>query len=146
MSNPSIPRRAGKCLLCGGFLCGNLTEVYENFTKLRFLTLHFFSILGNVNEVKKKESSEKGHKKGDYIMRNYLVRRNNENNNLDFFDDAFNSFFKPMFYEEKFNTMKTDIKETENGYVMDVEIPGFDKKDVNVSLKDGYLTITAEKT
>ena len=61
MSNPSIPRRAGKCLLCGGFLCGNLTEVYENFTKLRFLTLHFFSILGNVNEVKKKESSEKGH-------------------------------------------------------------------------------------
>jgi HSP20 family molecular chaperone IbpA len=51
-----------------------------------------------------------------------------------------------MFYEEKFNTMKTDIKETENGYVMDVEIPGFDKKDVNVSLKDGYLTITAEKT
>ena len=79
-------------------------------------------------------------------MRNYLVRRNNENNNLDFFDDAFNSFFKPMFYEEKFNTMKTDIKETENGYVMDVEIPGFDKKDVNVSLKDGYLTITAEKT
>ena len=42
--------------------------------------------------------------------------------------------------------MKTDIKETENGYVMDVEIPGFDKKDVNVSLKDGYLTITAEKT
>lgn len=79
-------------------------------------------------------------------MRNYLVRRNNENNNLDFFDDAFNSFFKPMFYEEKFNAMKTDIKETENGYVMDVEIPGFDKKDVNVSLKDGYLTITAEKT
>ena len=51
-----------------------------------------------------------------------------------------------VLYEEKFNTMKTDIKETENGYVMDVEIPGFDKKDVNVSLKDGYLTITAEKT
>ena len=73
MSNPSIPRRAGKCLLCGGFLCGNLTEVYENFTKLRFLTLHFFSILGNVNEVKKKESSEKGHKKGDYIMRKLVA-------------------------------------------------------------------------
>ena len=73
MSNPSIPRRAGKCLLCGGFLCGNLTEVYEDFTKLRFLTLHFFSILGNVNEVKKKESSEKGHKKGDYIMRKLVA-------------------------------------------------------------------------
>ena len=78
-------------------------------------------------------------------MRNYLVKRNNEGNDLDFLDDAFNSFFKPMFYEEKFNTMKTDIKERENSYVMDVEIPGFDKKDVNISLKDGYLTITAEK-
>jgi len=78
-------------------------------------------------------------------MRNYLVKRNNEGNSLDFFDDAFNSLFKPMFYEEKFNTMKTDIKERENSYLMDVEIPGFDKKDVNISLKDGYLTITAEK-
>ena len=78
-------------------------------------------------------------------MRNYLVKRNNEDNGLDFFDDAFDSLFKPMFYEEKFNTMKTDIKERENSYVMDVEIPGFDKKDVNISLKDGYLTITAEK-
>ena len=64
---------------------------------------------------------------------------------MDFFDDAFDSLFKPMFYEEKFNTMKTDIKERENSYVMDVEIPGFDKKDVSISLKDGYLTITAEK-
>ena len=78
-------------------------------------------------------------------MRNYLVKRNNEGNVLDFFDDAFDSLFKPMFYEEKFNTMKTDIKEREDSYVMDVEIPGFDKKDVNISLKDGYLTITAEK-
>ena len=78
-------------------------------------------------------------------MRNYLVKRNNEGNGLDFFDDAIDSLFKPMFYEEKFNTMKTDIKERENSYVMDVEIPGFDKKDVNISLKDGYLTITAEK-
>ena len=78
-------------------------------------------------------------------MRNYLVKRNKEGNGLDFFDDAFDSLFKPMFYEEKFNTMKTDIKERENSYVMDVEIPGFDKKDVNISLKDGYLTITAEK-
>ena len=68
------------------------------------------------------------------IMRNYLVKRNNEGNDLDFLDDAFNSFFKPMFYEEKFNTMKTDIKETETGYVMDIEVPGFDKKDVNISL------------
>ena len=83
-------------------------------------------------------------------MKNYMEKRNCGNNGcrngVTFWNDPFDDFFKPMFYEEKFNTMKTDIKETENSYVMDVEIPGFDKKDVNVSLKDGYLTITAEKT
>lgn len=78
-------------------------------------------------------------------MRNYLIKRNNDGNGLDFFDEAFNSFFKPMFYDDKLDAMRTDIKETESGYVMDVEIPGFDKKDVNLSLKDGYLTIAAEK-
>ena len=47
--------------------------VYTDFTELRFLTLHSFSILGNVNEVKNKESSEKGHKKGDYIMKKLVA-------------------------------------------------------------------------
>ena len=44
-------------------------------------------------------------------MNGYLVRSNKNNGVLDAFDDAFDSFFKPMFYEEKFNKMKTDIKE-----------------------------------
>lgn len=78
-------------------------------------------------------------------MRNYLVRNDNKNNGLDVFDDVFDSFFKPMFYEEKFNTMKTDIKERDDAYVMDVEIPGYDKKDINISLENGYLTISAKK-
>ena len=76
-------------------------------------------------------------------MKNYLVKNNG--NNLDVFDDVFDSFFKPMFYEEKFNTMKTDIKETEKSYLMDVEVPGFEKKDINISLENGYLTISASK-
>ena len=76
-------------------------------------------------------------------MKNYLVKNNG--NNLDVFDDVFDNFFKPMFYEEKFNTMKTDIKETEKSYLMDVEVPGFEKKDINISLENGYLTISASK-
>ena len=76
-------------------------------------------------------------------MKNYLVKNNGRD--LDVFDDVFDSFFKPMFYEEKFNTMKTDIRENENAYLMDVEIPGFDKKDIAVSLENGYLTISATK-
>ena len=78
-------------------------------------------------------------------MRNYLVRNEKRDNGLDVFDDVFDSFFKPMFYEEKFNTMKTDITETETAYCMDVEIPGFEKKDINLSLENGYLTISAKK-
>ncbi len=79
-------------------------------------------------------------------MKNYLMNNENKRNNeLDFFDDAFGGFFKPLFYEEKHHSMKTDIKETENSYVLDVEVPGFDKKDVNVSLENGYLTVSAQK-
>ncbi len=39
--------------------------------------------------------------------------------------------------------MKTDIKETEDQYVLSVELPGFNKEDVKLSLKDGYLNISA---
>ncbi len=79
-------------------------------------------------------------------MKNYLMNNENKRSNeLDFFDDAFGGFFKPLFYEEKHHSMKTDIKETENSYVLDIEVPGFDKKDVNVSLENGYLTVSAQK-
>ena len=77
-------------------------------------------------------------------MANYLIRKNN-GSTFDLLDDAFNSFFKPMFYEEKYNSMRTDIRETEKEYLMDVEIPGFDKKEIALSLEKGYLTISAEK-
>ncbi len=77
-------------------------------------------------------------------MKNYLVR-NNRNNGYDFWDDAFDNFFRPAFYEGKRGEMKTDIKENENEYVMEVEAAGFDKKDINLSLENGYLTITASK-
>lgn len=73
---------------------------------------------------------------------NYLLKRNST---LDALDDAFNSFFKPMFFEEKYNVMKTDIRENEKAYLMDVEIPGFEKKDITLSLEKGYLTISADK-
>ena len=38
-----------------------------------------------------------------------------------------------------------DIKENENDYVMEVEMPGMDKKDIHVDLKDGYLNISVNK-
>ena len=41
------------------------------------------------------------------------------------------------------NVMKTDIKENDKGYELDVDLPGYKKEDVKAELKDGYLTISA---
>lgn len=76
-------------------------------------------------------------------MRNFLTRRN-DNYGLDFFDDAFDNFFKPMFFNHTANIMSTDIKETEQNYEMMVSLPGFDKSDINLSLNNGYLTVSAK--
>lgn len=77
-------------------------------------------------------------------MNNYLIKKNT-GSTFDLLDDAFNSFFKPMFFEEKYNSMKTDIKESDKAYLMEVEMAGYDKKDISLSLEKGYLTISAEK-
>ena len=73
----------------------------------------------------------------------------------DFFDD----FWSFPFYNDKDvkrmekkaygrgakNIMKTDIREHDTGYTIEVELPGFKKDEVKVSLEDGYLTINAAK-
>ena len=41
--------------------------------------------------------------------------------------------------------MKTDIKEKQDAYDIEIELPGYKKEDVKSELKDGYMTITAEK-
>ena len=43
------------------------------------------------------------------------------------------------------NVMKTDIKETDNGYELEIDLPGFTKDEIKASLNDGYLTISAAK-
>ena len=40
--------------------------------------------------------------------------------------------------------MKTDVKELEHGFEIDIDLPGYDKENVNAELKDGYLTVSAE--
>ncbi len=66
----------------------------------------------------------------------------------DFFDDFDTSFFRPArraVRTERTDLMKTDIRETETGYELDVELPGYKKEDLNLDLTNGYLTISAEK-
>ena len=76
-------------------------------------------------------------------MKNYIQKRNY---NRDPFFDVFDDFFKPVFYDDRADSMRTDIKETDGGYQLDVEMPGFDKKDIKISLENGYLTVSAEKS
>ena len=73
-------------------------------------------------------------------MRNYLSRRSN-----DLFDEAFENFFRPFYMDSESSFMKTDIKETEKDYVLEVEMPGFDKKDIALKFESGYITISAKK-
>ena len=66
----------------------------------------------------------------------------------DFFDDFDRSFFRPqrpVVRTERANLMKTDIRETEKGFELDVELPGYKKEDLNLDLTNGYLTISASK-
>ena len=59
-----------------------------------------------------------------------------------FFDDDFDNFFLPA---QKRNEMKCDIYEENNEYHIDIDIPGFDKKDISIEVKDGYLNVKASK-
>ncbi len=43
------------------------------------------------------------------------------------------------------NMMKTDVKETDSGYELEMELPGFTKDEVKVSLENGYLTVSAAR-
>ena len=51
----------------------------------------------------------------------------------------------PLYGKHAKNLMKTDIRETDNSYELDVDLPGFKKDEINVDLRDGYLTISATK-
>ena len=63
-----------------------------------------------------------------------------------FFDEnAGNKIEKKLYGRHAKNMMKTDIKELEGGYELEIDLPGFTKEDVTAELKDGYLTISAAK-
>ena len=51
----------------------------------------------------------------------------------------------PLFGKHVDRIMKTDIHETDKAYKFLIDLPGFKKEDVTAELKDGYLTITAQK-
>ena len=62
----------------------------------------------------------------------------------DLFDTFFDDFKRPARSNTNINVMRTDIKETDAGFELDIDLPGYKKEDVQAELKDGYLTISAK--
>ena len=64
------------------------------------------------------------------------------------FDEFFDDFARPVRREVKFRepagcAMKTDVKEKDDAYELDIELPGYSKDNVKAELKDGFLTVSA---
>ena len=70
----------------------------------------------------------------------------NDWNNFPFFNDKEEKRLEKKLYGHRAkDLMKTDIRETKDGYELAVELPGFKKEDVSVKLENGCLTVTASK-
>ena len=74
-------------------------------------------------------------------------------NMMDLFDDFDRDFFRGwdrpehMLYGKNApRMMKTDVKETDEGYEVDVDLPGFKKEEIRLELENGTLTISTQKT
>ena len=68
-----------------------------------------------------------------------------ENRWNDWMDFSFPDIDKTLYGKHGKHMMDTDVKETENAYEVDIDLPGFKKEDVKAELKDGYLTIATQK-
>ena len=74
-------------------------------------------------------------------------------NLLDMFDDFDRDFFRgfnrpehALYGKNASRMMKTDVKETDEGYEVAVDLPGFNKEEIKLELNKGYLTISTEKS
>ena len=65
--------------------------------------------------------------------------------NDDWMDFGFPEVDKALYGKHANNVMKTDVKETDTGYEVDIDLPGFKKDEINAQLDNGYLTISAAK-
>ena len=59
--------------------------------------------------------------------------------------DLFDNFFEDDFFRGRENhLMKTDIREKKDKYLIDIDLPGFEKENINIELNNGYLEISAK--
>lgn len=74
-----------------------------------------------------------------------LINRNSRKNEV--YSADFDDFFKPFFnFNRNMMSMKTDIQERKDKYIVEVDLPGLDKKDIDLNIEDGYLNICVNKS
>ncbi len=62
-------------------------------------------------------------------------------NNFDLWDDMFRD--DPFFRHEPAKMMKTDIRENDDKYIIDMDLPGYEKENISLEIEDGYLNVHA---
>ena len=62
-----------------------------------------------------------------------------------FDDKEFKDMQKKLYGHRAKNVMSTDVKEVENGYELEMDLPGFKKDEISIELENGYLTVSAAK-
>ena len=65
--------------------------------------------------------------------------------NDDWMNFGFPEVDKALYGKHASHEMKTDVKETDSGYEVDIDLPGFKKDEINIQLDNGYLSISAAK-
>ena len=63
-------------------------------------------------------------------------------NDFDLFNDMFRD---PFFNEHETRVMKADIREKKDKYSIDIDLPGYSKENIKISVEDGYLTVRRER-
>jgi len=74
------------------------------------------------------------------LIRRLPYVRSNVGNDL---FDGFDGLFRGLMDDEE--VMKTDVKEEEKGFVLDIDLPGYDKENIGITLENGYLLVSAKK-
>ena len=81
---------------------------------------------------------------GGFFMKNFLLPRDGKTNPLSLFSE-FEGFFSP-FRADELHSLATDIKEYPSYYLLEVEMPGMSKGSADISMENGYLTVSISKT
>lgn len=70
-----------------------------------------------------------------------IPRKRNE---FDLFDDMFG--MDPFFERKEMKLMRTDIREKGDNYIIEIDLPGYDKEDIQIEMENGYLKVSAKTT